>query len=92
MQQEGAASVFLPRPASHVRASMLPCVEAPLSKSTALMADAGAQPTGCAGAHVLGGVEGAGKALWVKRISSLLPLCVCVCVVVSTTKCPTAVG
>ena len=44
--------MFLPRPASHVRASMLPCVEAPLSESTVLMADAGTQPTGSTGARV----------------------------------------
>ena len=55
MQQEGVASVFLPRPASLVRASVLPCVEAPMSESTVLLVDAGAVPTGSAGAHVLGG-------------------------------------
>ena len=38
MQQEGLASVFLPRPASHCRASMFPCVEAPLGESTVLSA------------------------------------------------------
>ena len=34
MQQEGVASVLLPHPASPVRASVLPCVEAPMSEST----------------------------------------------------------
>ena len=34
MQQEGVASVFLPHPASFARASVLPCVEAPMSEST----------------------------------------------------------
>ena len=54
MQQEGVASVLLPHPASPVCASVLPCVEAARSESTVLVADAGAVPTGSAGAHVLG--------------------------------------
>ena len=54
MQQEGLVSVLLPHPASLVRASVLPCVEAPMGESTMLLADAGAGPTGAAGAHVLG--------------------------------------
>ena len=54
MQQEGVVSVFRPHPASLARASVLPCVEAPMSESTVLLADAGAVPTGSAGAHVLG--------------------------------------
>ena len=55
MQQEGVVSMLLLRPASHVHASVLPCVEAPMSESTVLAADAGAQPTSTARAHVLGG-------------------------------------
>ena len=46
MQKEGVVPVFLPRPASHVHASVLPCVEAPLSASTVLTVDAGALLTG----------------------------------------------
>ena len=55
MQQEGVVSVSLPHPTSHVHASVLACVEAPVSESTVLVAAAGAQPTSCAGALVLGG-------------------------------------
>ena len=33
MQQEGVGLVFLPRPASLVRAPVLPCAEAPLGES-----------------------------------------------------------
>ena len=36
MQQEGLVSMLLPRPATIVRASVLPCVEAPMSESTVL--------------------------------------------------------
>ena len=36
MQQEGLASVLLLHPASLFRASVLPCVEAPMSESTVL--------------------------------------------------------
>ena len=50
MQQEGVGLVFLPRPASLVRAPVLPCAEAPLGESVVLLA-------GAAGAHVLGGGE-----------------------------------
>ena len=63
MQQEGVGLVLLPRPASLVRAPVLPCAEAPLGESGVLLADAGGEkPTGAAGAHVLGGVEGVGVA------------------------------
>jgi hypothetical protein len=55
VQQEGVASVFPPQPASHVCASVPPCVEAPMSESTVLAEDAGLQHTGTAEAHVLGG-------------------------------------
>ena len=41
MQQEGVGLVFLPRPASLVRAPVLPCSEAPLGESSVLLADAG---------------------------------------------------
>ena len=41
MQQEGVGLVLLPRPASLVRAPVLPCAEAPLGESAALLADAG---------------------------------------------------
>ena len=44
MQQEGVAFVFLPQVASHIRASVLPCVEAPMCESTVLVADAGCSP------------------------------------------------
>ena len=54
MQQEGVTSVFLPHHASLVRASVLLDLEAPMSESTVLLADAGAVPTGSTGAHVLG--------------------------------------
>ena len=43
MQQEGMASVPLPQPASHLHASLPPCVEAPLRESTVLVA-AGCSP------------------------------------------------
>ena len=56
MQQEGVGLVVLPRPASLVRAPVLPCAEAPLGESGVLLADVGVRkPTGAAGAHVLGG-------------------------------------
>ena len=71
MQQEGVASVLLSHLASHLPAFMLPCVEAPMSESTVLAAVVGAVPTGSAGAHVLGGVEGVREELWVKRIAAL---------------------
>ena len=49
MQQEGVGLVLLPRPASLVRAPVLPCTEAPLGKSVVLLADAGGEkPTGAA--------------------------------------------
>ena len=58
MQQEGVGLVLLPRPASLVHSPVLPCVEAPLGESVVLLADAGGEnPTGAAGAHVLGGGE-----------------------------------
>ena len=41
MQQEGVGLVFLPRPASLVRAPVLPCAEAPVGESGVLSADAG---------------------------------------------------
>ena len=41
-EQEGVATVLLPRPARHIRAPMCPCAEAPLSGSTVLSAVAGA--------------------------------------------------
>ena len=41
--QEGVGLVFLPRPASLVRAPVLPCAEAPLGESVVLLADAGAK-------------------------------------------------
>ena len=37
----GVESVFLPQPASRLRAAMLPCVEAPLGESTVLLAATG---------------------------------------------------
>ena len=46
--------MFLPHPASHIRASVHPCVEAPMGESTLLAPDVGAQPMGTAGALVLG--------------------------------------
>ena len=55
MQQEGLGFVFLPLPASLVRAPVLPCVGAPPGESSVLLADTGAKPTGTAGAHVPGG-------------------------------------
>ena len=74
MQQEGVGLVFLPRPASLVRAPVLPCAEAPLCESVVLLADAGGEkptgaavlladaggenPMGAAGAHVRGGGGG----------------------------------
>ena len=41
MQQEGVGLVFLPCPASLVRAPVHPCAEAPLGESGVLLADAG---------------------------------------------------
>ena len=41
-QQEGVGSVLLPPPASHLRASVLPFVGAPMGESTVLSAVAGA--------------------------------------------------
>ena len=52
MQQEGVASMLILQPASPVRASVLPCVEAPMSESIVLSADVGAVPkswSSCAG-------------------------------------------
>ena len=74
MQQEGVASMFLPHPASLVRASVLPCVGAPMSESTVLLADAGAVPMGSTGAHVLG---------W----GVCVCVCVCVCVFCACWSC-----
>ena len=77
MQQGGVGFVLLPRPASLVRSPVLPCVEAPLGESVVLLAGAGREkPTGAAGAHVMGGVEGGGVCVCVD-------VCVCVCVCVS---------
>ena len=41
MQQEAVGLVFLPCPASLVRAPVLPCAEAQLGESSVLLADAG---------------------------------------------------
>ena len=41
MQQEGVGFVLLPRPATLVRAPVLPCAEAPLGESGVLSADTG---------------------------------------------------
>ena len=46
MQQEGVAAVFLLRLASHLGASVLPCVEAPVGESTPLLAVTGARTHG----------------------------------------------
>ena len=77
MQQEGVGLVFRPRPASLVRAPVLPCAEAPLGESVVLLADAGAKnpqvrcavggrggekPTGTAELMCWEGVKGAGVA------------------------------
>ena len=75
MQQEGPGLVVLPRPASLVRAPVLPCSEAPLSESGVLLADVGGEkPTGAARAHVLGGGErrGGGGAWWRLVLCDLL--------------------
>ena len=57
MQQEGVVAVLLPHPASRCCAPVRPCVEAPLSESTVLLAAAGA----CThGAHWSSGARGPG--------------------------------
>ena len=48
IQQEGVGFVFLPRPASLFRASMLPCAEAALGESVVPLADAGGKKPMCA--------------------------------------------
>ena len=68
--------MFLPHPASLARASVLPCVEAPMSESTVLLADTGAMPTGSAGAHVLGwGGRGWGWAMGQRLFVHVPPNC-----------------
>ena len=63
MQQEGVGLVFLPRPASLVRAPVLPCEEAPLGESVVLLADVGAKnPRVPLELMCWEGVEGAGVA------------------------------
>ena len=52
MQQEGVGLVFLPRPASLVRAPVLPYAEAPLGESGVLLADVGVKNPGLKGAGV----------------------------------------
>ena len=44
--------MFLPHPASHIHASVLPYVEAPMSESTVLVADAGARVCVCVCVHI----------------------------------------
>ena len=76
MQQEGVASVLLPHPTSHVRAFVLPCLEAPTSESTVLAADVGAEPTGSAGALVLRrGEQGWGGGSHENKLFAALPSC-----------------
>ena len=60
VQQEGAASVLLPHPASRLRAPVRACVEAPLGESTALLAVAGACGPRAPLELLCRGVEGVG--------------------------------
>ena len=63
MQQEGVGLVFLPCPASLVRAPVLPCAEAPLGESGVQLADAGVRnPQVPLELMCWAGVKGAGVA------------------------------
>ena len=61
--------MFLPRPASLVRAPVLPCAEAPLGESVVLLADAGAKNPSLTYIASL------------QHCSHCSNVCVCVCVI-----------